>query len=106
TRFDPAHAEIDPNATVKRPSGARTPFTCEDIRRVLARAARNDDSTYRASAGRMIAGTVLGPFRYAGTRSDDPNDLVPHEQRRELRALRVFGAWTNLVEMKARTHID
>ncbi len=45
-------------------------------------------------------------FRYAGTRSDDPNDLVPHEHRRELRALRVFGAWTNLVDWKAGNTLD
>src|SRR5437762_3870109 len=106
TRFDPARADIDPKATVKRPSGARTPFTRDDISRVLDRAARDEDGTYRASAGRMVRGTVLGPFRYAGTRSDDPNDLVPHEDRRELRALRVFGAWTNLVDFKAGNTLD
>jgi hypothetical protein len=76
------------------------------MHRILERAARNADGTYRASAGRMLGGTVLGPFRYAGTRSDDPNDLVPHEQRRELRALRVFGAWTNLVAWKAGNTLD
>jgi len=27
TRFDPARVEIDPKATIKRPSGERTPFT-------------------------------------------------------------------------------
>src|SRR5205085_7916648 len=37
---------------------------------------------------------------------DDPNDIVPHEHRRELRALKVFGAWTNLVDMKAGNTLD
>lgn len=106
TSVDPARIEIDPKATVKRPSGERTPFTHDDIARILERAARNPDGTYRASAGRLLSGTILGPFRYSGTRSDDPNDLVPHEHRRELRALRVFGAWTNLVDLKAGNTLD
>src|SRR3954453_5335679 len=106
TSFDPAHDVIDPKATVKRPSGARTPFTRDDIARVLERAARNPDGTYRASAGRLLPGRVIGSFRYQGTRSDDPNDLVPHEHRRELRALRVFGAWINLVDWKAGNTVD
>lgn len=106
TNVDPAKIEIDPQATMKRPSGARTPFTHEDVVRILERAGRNADGTYRASAGRLLSGTVLGPFRYSGTRSDDPNDLVPHEDRRELRALRVFGAWTNLVDLKAGNTLD
>ena len=31
---------------------------------------------------------------------------MPHEHRRELRALRVFGAWTNLTDIKAKNTID
>ena len=61
---------------------------------------------YRAAAGRLLSGKVLGGFKYEGTRPDDPNDLVPHEHRRELRALRVFGAWTNLTDMKAGNTLD
>jgi len=106
TTFDRAHVVIDPKATVRRPNGDRTPFTEDDITRVLEKAARNADGTYRASAVRTLPGKILGPFRYQGTRPDDPNDLVPHEHRRELRALRVFGAWTNLVDWKAGNTLD
>jgi hypothetical protein len=31
---------------------------------------------------------------------------VPHEHRRELRALRVFDAWTNLTDLKAGNTLD
>jgi hypothetical protein len=98
--------EIDPKATVRRPNGKRTPFTQNDLEEVLARAARNTDGTYEAAASRQLAGKILGPFRYNGTRPDDPNDIVPHEERRELRALRVFGAWTNLTDLKAGNTLD
>ena len=106
TTFDPARVSIDPSATKRRPSGERTPFTRDDLDEMLERAARNPDGTYRAAAGRQLPGKVLGGFRYEGTRPDDPNDLVPHEHRRELRALRVFGAWTNLTDLRATNTLD
>jgi len=106
TTFDPRNVVIDPNATVRRPSGTRTPFTRDDMTVVLDRTARSSDGTYRASAGRLLPGKVIGNFRYSGTRSDDPNDVVPHQHRRELRALRVFGAWLNLVDLKGGNTID
>ncbi|RYZ57952.1 MAG: hypothetical protein EOP08_16750 [Proteobacteria bacterium] len=35
----------------------------------------------------------MGPFAYQGTKDDDPNDVVPHEQRRPVRAARLMAAW-------------
>ena len=106
TKVDPRTLTIDPAATARRPNGKKTPFRKSDLDAVLERAARNPDGTYRAAAGRMLPGKVLGPFRYEGTRPDDPNDIVDHEHRRELRALRVFGAWTNLTDLKSGNTLD
>src|SRR5678815_5465578 len=83
----------------------RTPFTRDDIDSILENVARRPDGTYRVVAGRLLPGKILGNFRYEGTRPDDPNDVVPHERRRELRALRVFGAWTNLTDLKSKNTI-
>ena len=77
-----------------------------DIEDVLQRSHRSADGSYRAVAARAVPGRPLGGFRYHGTRPDDPNDIVPHEHRRELRALKVFGAWTNLTDMKAGNTLD
>ena len=77
-----------------------------DIEDVLQRSHRSADGSYRAVAARAVPGRPLGGFRYYGTRPDDPNDIVPHEHRRELRALKVFGAWTNLTDMKAGNTLD
>src|SRR5262245_56207439 len=96
TTFDPKNATIDPKATIRRPNGKRSPFNRDDMHGILERVAVNPDGTYRVIAGRLLPGKILGGFQYEGTRPDDPNDVVPHEHRRELRALRVFGAWTNL----------
>ncbi len=106
TTFDPRKATIDPKATVRRPSGKRTKFNRDDMNAILETVARNPDGSYRVVAGRLLPGKILGGFQYSGTRPDDPNDLVPHEYRRELRALRVFGAWTNLTDLKAANTLD
>jgi hypothetical protein len=106
TTFDPNKMEFDPKATIRRPSGARTPFTRDDVNSILENVARREDGTYRVVAGRLLPGRILGGFQYKGTRPDDPNDIVPHEHRRELRALRVFGAWTNLTDLKAANTLD
>ena len=101
-----AGLRISPEATVRTPSGERRPMRPSDFREILGRAHRSADGSYRIVAARAIPGTVVGGFRYHGTRPDDPNDVVPHEHRRELRALKVFGAWTNLVDMKAGNTLD
>jgi hypothetical protein len=106
TTFDPKRMEIDPGATVRRLNGKRTPMTRADVEELLANAARRPDGTYRVFAGRMLPGKIIGRYRYQGTRPDDPNDLVPHEHRRELRALGVFGAWTNVTDFKAENTLD
>jgi hypothetical protein len=106
TTFDPKRVQFDPKASIRRPNGKRTPFTPDDLNALLENVARKPDGTYRVTAGRLLPGRILGNFRYEGTRPDDPNDLVPHEHRRELRALRVFGAWTNLTDLKSANTLD
>jgi hypothetical protein len=106
TSVDPKVVDIDPEATFQRPNGKKTPITGADLDEFFHHVARQPDGTYRAFAGRMIPGKIIGRYRYQGTRPDDPNDLVPHEHRRELRALGVFGAWTNVTDFKADNTID
>lgn len=104
--LDPATLEIAPEAQVETPSGRFRQMDRRDIAKVLSRAHRNPDGNYRMLASRQIPGRIIGGFKYQGTRRDDPNDVVPHEHRRELRALKVFGAWINLVDMKALNTLD
>jgi hypothetical protein len=89
-----------------RAHGKRRPMRPGDVNDVFRRSHRSDDGSYRVVAGRALQGRPVGGFKYYGTRPDDPNDVVPHEHRRELRALQVFGGWTNLVDMKAGNTLD
>jgi hypothetical protein len=104
--FRPEQLAIADTATIRTLSGRRRPLKMSDIELVLGRSARNADGSYRVLAARSVSGRPVGGFRYYGTRSDDPNDVIPHEHRRELRALKVFGAWVNLVDMKAGNTLD
>jgi len=105
-RVQPEALKISESALIRRPSGQKKRLTQADVDAVLRRAARSEDGSYRVVAARAVPGKVLGGFEYHGTRSDDPNDIVPHEHRRELRALKVFAAWTNLVDLKAGNTLD
>jgi hypothetical protein len=80
--------------------------TAGDIDRVLAQVDRGEDRTYRALASKALAGKPVGEFLYYGTRFDDPNDIVAHENRRELRAMGVFAAWIDRVDAKAGNTLD
>ena len=98
--------DIDPKATVSPRPWRKRQMTHDDIEGILRRAQREPDGSYRVVAGRLLPGKIVGPFKYYGTRHDDPNDLIPHEHRRSLRALKVFGAWINLNDMKAGNTLD
>ncbi len=76
------------------------------LRQMLGRAKKEPDGTYRAIASKYIDGEPLGPFRYYGRRSDDPNDLWDHEQRRELRGLRLISAWINHDDTRSQNTQD
>ena len=86
--------------------GSARPMRANDLDRLLARADREPDGSYRVVASKALAGTPVGRIRFAGVRPDDPNDVVPHEDRRELRGYRVFAAWLNHTDAKAINSLD
>ena len=102
----PQELDIAPDATMRDEDGRRRKLTPNDIEDILEHAAMQPDGTYRVLASRNLPGRVLGPFRYYGTRPDDPNDIHPHEHRRELRGLSVFAAWLNHDEVRSTNSLD
>jgi hypothetical protein len=81
-------------------------LTAERLARVLNGVPRLADGRLRVTASKYLEGQPLGPFRYYGTSSDDPNDVIPHEHRRELRGLRLLAAWTNHDDTRAQNTQD
>ena len=103
--LDPAKVSIAPGATISVAGRTRS-FTRRDLNQILRSAARKPNGRYRVSASPFAEGRYLGPFLYYGTRADDPNDIVPHEHRRELRGNRVFAAWVNHDDSRAGNSLD
>ena len=97
---------IDPKARIWDNTGRRRKMTQADVDELLASVARLPDGRYRAVASLLVPGRYKGRFQFHGTRKDDPNDLIPHQHRRELRGLRLLCAWVNHYDIRAGNTLD
>jgi len=97
---------IAPDAVAIDEKGRKVPMGREFLERLLERVRREPDGSYRAMASRLLAGKPLGPYEYSGRRRDDPEDLIPHEHRRELRGLWTICAWTGHADSRAPNSLD
>jgi hypothetical protein len=88
------------------PDGKKRPLTDGVIDELLKAQPKLQDGSYRALASRWIEGDLAGPFSYAGMRTDDPNDIIPHEDRRVLRGLRVSASWLNHQDTRSINSMD
>lgn len=86
--------------------GTRRAMRVSDIDALLERANREQDGSYRVVASKSLPGKPIGRISFTGTRPDDPNDIVAHDDRRELRGYGVFAAWLNHVDAKAINTLD
>lgn len=93
--FDPSILQIAPGATSEDERGEDVPLVMATIDEVLAKGLRLPDGRMRANSSLFIHGKPIGPWTYEDTREDDPNDVIDHEDRRDVRAMRLLAAWTN-----------
>jgi hypothetical protein len=99
-RLVPSNLVIGKDTRITPPGEMARPMIPSDIAWLLARADRDADGSYRVILSKAAPGRPVGRIRFEGTRQDDPNDIVPHEHRRELRGYFVFAAWLNHVDAK------
>jgi len=81
-------------------------MTRKDLEQIIQHMPHYEDGSVRILASLAIEGDSIGPFQYEGTRYDDPNDIVPHEDRRDLRGLNVIYGWFNNTDAKASNTLD
>lgn len=86
--------------------GRKRPMTSRDLTELLLKVPKNHRGRYRATASHVIPGESIGPYRYHGTRRDDPNDIVPHEHRRDLRGFAIASAWIGHDDSRAVNTYD
>jgi hypothetical protein len=97
---------LSSKSKITEPNGRVRRMTWNDIENFVQQTPQRPDGSFRIIASLAVEGESIGPFRYEGTRSDDPNDITPHENRRDLRGLYVFSAWLNNTDIKATNTLD
>jgi hypothetical protein len=100
----PDRLTIGEQAQFTTASGVSRRMRRADVVTMLERMDREPDGSYRVIASRALP--KIGEFQFYGTHSDDPNDVIPHEHRRELRGYGVFAAWVNHVDAKGKNTLD
>ena len=87
-------------------SGFLKELTQESLDEYLLFAPQTADGSFRVSASKIISGESKGFFSLTGRRKNDPEDIVNHRDRREIRALSVFSAWINNTDVSESNTLD
>ncbi len=101
----PEDLRLKPGAEIKRTSGAREPMTQLHVQAVLDKAMKLPGGEYRVGVSEFIEGRPISPWRFEGVWEDDPNDVIPHENRREIRGMRVLAAWINHLDSRQENNL-
>jgi hypothetical protein len=104
--FRPDLLELGPDVAVEDKQGHKHRMTSRDLSEILMRVYQQPDGRYRATASLAVQGKPVGPYRYFGTRSDDPNDTVLHEHRRDLRAMHLACAFIDHDDSRSINTLD
>jgi hypothetical protein len=103
--FRPSLLKLKPGLTVTNNQGITKPFDQARLDGILKQASHRN-GLVRMVASAWLPGKPIGPYRYEGTRDDDPNDVIPHEDRRDVRGGRLVAAWLNHFDSREQNTMD
>ena len=101
----PILLKLKPGLRVTDNSGVAKDFDAPMLKKILD-GAQHRGELVRMVASKWLPGRTLGPFTYDGKRSDDPNDVIDHSDRRDLRGARVIAAWLNHFDSREQNSMD
>lgn len=104
--LSPEILKPDPKATYYDENGFKKRLTQEALQQLIDRIPKFKGGTLRASASKILPGIWKGYMDFDGRRTEDPEDLIRHEDRRAIRALRVFGSWLNHYDLRKDNTMD
>jgi hypothetical protein len=96
--FSRADLKVSPKATFKLFKVEKRPITEARVTAQLANVPRLPDGRYRAVAIPWVKGQTMGSFDMLGRRAGDPNDRIPHQHRRSLRASWILFNWLSVLD--------
>jgi hypothetical protein len=104
--FRPGDLVLAPDAVIKDADGGKRKLDAATLARRLAEVEHDPDGRIRGMASRWLDGKPLGGHPAEGVRDDDPNDRIPHEQRRDLRGAYAIFEWLDHVDVQEGNFID
>lgn len=104
--FKKEQLKLTPGLKVYDNEGLSHPFDDAALDKALNSTTHLPGGLIRMQGSKWLPGQTLGPFRYVGTRADDPNDVIDHAKRRELRGSRILAAWINHWDAREQNSMD
>ncbi|MDB4943331.1 MAG: hypothetical protein JWP97_2865 [Labilithrix sp.] len=103
--FKPSSLKLKEGLQVTDNTGVTRKFDAAMLKKILD-GAQHRGELVRMVASKWLPGRTIGPFTYEGKRKDDPNDVIDHEDRRDLRGARVVAAWLNHFDSREQNSMD
>lgn len=103
----PEELIVAPDAEMKDSQGRHLRgLDRKEVDRELALAWHTPDGRIRVLASRWLTGESLGGTPPSGTRRGDPNDRIPHQDRRDLRGQYPLFAWVQHLDLVQANFLD